>query len=49
MEDIQQRQEAVRQYLAKEKAAVIARRFNKSRKWLYHWVKRYHSNAQGNW
>lgn len=48
MDDIQQRQEAIRLYLAKEKAAAIAHRFNKSRKWLYHWISRYKNNSQGN-
>ncbi len=49
MDDIQQRQEAIRLYLAKEKAAAIVHRFNKSRKWLYHWISRYKNNPQGNW
>lgn len=41
MNEYQQRQEAVDRYLKGEKATHIARSFNKSRKWVHHWIKRF--------
>ena len=45
MNDIQQRQDAVRRYLAGEKVSVIVREIKKSRKWLHHWMNRYKNNS----
>lgn len=41
MNELQQRQEGVKRYLAGEKVATIARSLRKSRKWLHHWINRY--------
>lgn len=41
MNEYQQRQEAIAQYISGETATRIAVKFKKSRKWVYHWIKRY--------
>lgn len=50
MKEYQQRQEAVKRYLAGEKVTIIAGSVNKSRKWVHHWINRYKANSgDNNW
>jgi putative transposase len=50
MNEYQQRQEAINRYLQGERVASIARLIGRSRKWVYHWIERYTSNADDvNW
>ena len=50
MKEYQQRQEAINRYLQGEKITLIAGLLGKSRKWVYHWIKRYKSNPNAeNW
>lgn len=41
MDEYEQRQEAINRYLLGEKISKIAHSFNKSRKWIYHWINRF--------
>lgn len=50
MKDIQDRQECVQRHLLGEKVSKIALSLGRSRKWVYHWIKRYHDhNGQDKW
>lgn len=41
MNEYEQRQEAINRYLLGEKNSKIAHSFNKSRKWVHHWINRF--------
>ena len=41
MNEYEQRQEAIKRYLLGEKISKIAYSFDKSRKWLHHWINRF--------
>ena len=41
MNEYEQRQEAINRYLMGEKILKIAHSFNKSRKWVHHWINRF--------
>ena len=41
MNEYEQRQEAINRYLLGEKISKIAYSFNKSRKWVHHWINRF--------
>lgn len=41
MDEYEQRQDAIKRYLLGEKISKIAHSFNKSRKWLHHWINRF--------
>ena len=49
MKEYEQRQEAIRRYLAGEKGIKIAQSLKKSRKWLHTWIKRFNERKDSNW
>ena len=49
MKEYEQRQEAIRRYLAGEKVIKIAQSLKKSRKWLHTWIKRFNERKDSNW
>ena len=49
MKEYEQRQEAIRRYLAGEKIIKIAQCLQKSRKWVYHWIKRFNEKNAVDW
>ena len=49
MKEYEQRQEAIRRYLAGEKVIKIAQSLKKSRKWLHTWIKRFNERKDSIW